>query len=143
MVSSSKAIGPKHARRSVAICLVPENNRSHGTDDACDGRTSRAIRASVGYTLACSFEKYNLAAIHVSLAKKLTCHHSTISVSFLTYRCMVARYRRSSEAGPSVASSASKVLRCLSNSVMVLEPSDGLILASAIFKTTDSSVRIL
>src|SRR5271163_3520142 len=34
MVSSSNTIGPKHARRSVAICLVPENMRSHGTDDA-------------------------------------------------------------------------------------------------------------
>src|SRR5271155_3837615 len=109
MVSSSKAIGPKHARRSVVICLVPENNRSHGTDDACDGRTSRAIHASVGYMLACSFEEYNLVAICVLFAKKLTCHHSTISVFFLTSRCMVARYRRSSEAGPLVASSASKV----------------------------------
>ena len=34
MVSSSKTTGPKFARRSVAICLVPENNRSHGTEEA-------------------------------------------------------------------------------------------------------------
>lgn len=52
MASSSKTTGPKFARRSVAICLVPENNRSHGTEEAWDGRTSRAIRARVGYTSA-------------------------------------------------------------------------------------------
>ena len=52
MVSSSKTTGPKFARRSVAICLVPENNRSQGTEEACEGRTSSAIRARVGYTSA-------------------------------------------------------------------------------------------
>ena len=45
-------MGPKRDWWSTAICLVPENSHSHGTDNACAGRISRAIHASVGYNCA-------------------------------------------------------------------------------------------
>src|SRR5271168_1316523 len=48
--------------------------------------------------------------------KFYTCHHSTISIFFVTSCCIVLRYCRSSEAQPSSASSESSVSRCLSNS---------------------------
>ena len=54
ITSSSNTLGPKRARRSVAICLLPENIRSQGTEEAWEGRTSRAIRARVGYSCAWS-----------------------------------------------------------------------------------------
>jgi hypothetical protein len=34
IVSFSKITEPKRARRSEAVCLVPENNRSQGTEEA-------------------------------------------------------------------------------------------------------------
>ena len=58
ITSSSKTDEPRHARRSVAICLLQEKSRSHGTDDAWDGRISRAIRARVGYTIALSYTEW-------------------------------------------------------------------------------------
>ena len=52
MASSSNMMGPKCNWQSTAIFLVPKNNRSHGTDDACARRILRAIHASVGYNCA-------------------------------------------------------------------------------------------
>jgi hypothetical protein len=34
ITNSSKTVEPRHARRSVAICLLPEKTCSHGTDEA-------------------------------------------------------------------------------------------------------------
>ena len=50
IVSSSNIFGPKCAWWSVAICFIPKNTCSQGTDHAWAGRTSSATHASVGYS---------------------------------------------------------------------------------------------
>src|ERR1700722_727268 len=50
--SSSNISAFNRARRSEAVSLLLEKTRSHGTDDAWLGRTSRAMRANVGYAVA-------------------------------------------------------------------------------------------
>lgn len=51
----SNRSGLRRERRSVAVSLAVENIRSQGTEDAWLGRTSKAIRASVGYNFPFSY----------------------------------------------------------------------------------------
>jgi hypothetical protein len=46
--NSSNRLKPREARRLSAVCLLAEKSRSQGTEEAWQGRTSRAMRARVG-----------------------------------------------------------------------------------------------
>ena len=89
MTSSSNTIGPKHDRRSVAICLLAENNRSHRTEDACASNTSNAISASVRYN--CSWF-YQLQLVDITVKICRYCLPATIQQGPCPFWHLVAWY---------------------------------------------------